>query len=249
MPAGAYSTAYQKKEDLRPSFFTHTTNHLLNGVYFATTVAEEEEQAIGQDKKQSDNNGVEILVGNKNVADVDDKLRGSITCRNIEVRHLQVVDHGLVCMLTVSGKDITTCKETLGNGEETVCQEDYNKTDATDILARAREGVYVTHKQKEDNETHTDAANIARETTCFGAEVEETENKDGDHDGGDELNVYEPVLKEVKIAESADHYKRIGGKHAIYAIHEVVNVEDTRKEYDEQNKLPWGYGGDVCPKG
>ena len=49
-------------------------------MHLTATVAEEEEQTVGEDEQEGDNEGVKVLVGNHDVADVDDKLQHSITC-------------------------------------------------------------------------------------------------------------------------------------------------------------------------
>ena len=220
----------------------------MDGVYFAGTVAEEEEQTVSENQDQGDRYGVEVLVGDKDVADIDDELQKGITGRDKEVWHVEVVDHGFVGMLAVGGKNIASGKEPLGDGEKTIGQEDDDKADTADVQTRARIRVDIANKQVQHNKTHTDAAHIAGETACIGAEVEEAEDEDGYHDGGDEFNVDKLVFKDVEIAESANHHKRIGGKHPIDAIHEVVNIEDSRKEYDEHDKLPRGYVRDVDPE-
>lgn len=95
-------------------------DYLLNGVNLATAVAEEEEKTVSEDENQGDGYGVEVLVGDKDVAYVDGELQKGITGRDIEVWHVKVVDHGFVGMLAVGGKDIAPGKETLGNSEESI---------------------------------------------------------------------------------------------------------------------------------
>lgn len=224
-------------------------DYLLNGVNLATAVAEEEEKTVSEDENQGDSYGVEVLVGDKDVADIDDELQKGITGRDKEVWHVEVVDHGLVGMLAVGGKNIASGKEPLGDSEKTIGQEDDDEADTADVQTRARIRVDIANKQVQHNKTHTDAAHIAGETACIGAEVEEAEDEDGQHDGSDELNVDKLVFEDVEIAESANHHKRIGGKHAVDAIHEVVYIEDTSEEYDEHDKLPRGDGRDVRPEG
>ena len=223
-------------------------DYLLNGVNLTTAVAEEEEKTVSEDENQGDGYGVEVLVGDKDVANVDDELQKGITSRDIEVGHVKVVDHGFVGMLAVGGKNIASGKEPLGDSEKTIGQEDDDKADTADVQTRARIRVDIANKQIQHDKTHTDAAHIAGETACIGAEVEEAENEDGYHDGGDEFDVDKPVFKDVEIAESANHNKRIGGKHAVDAIHEVVDIEDSCKEHDEHDKLPRGYGRDIGPE-
>ena len=146
------------------------------------------------------------------------------------------------------GKDVATWEEALGDGEATVGEEDNDETESADIVTTAGYWLHITHKEEKYYEAHGDASHIAGEAAGLGAEIEEAEYKDGDHDGGDELNVYESVLKEVKIAESAHHDKRIGGKHAIDAVHEVIDVEDAGEDDDQQGYLPNLYGVDVGPE-
>ena len=50
-------------------------DYLLNGVNLATAVAKEEEQTVSEDENQGDSYGVEVLVGDKDVAYVDDELQ------------------------------------------------------------------------------------------------------------------------------------------------------------------------------
>ena len=95
-------------------------DYLLNGVNLATAVAEEEEKTVSEDENQGDSYGVEVLVGDKDVAYVDDELQKGITGRDIEVGHVKVVDHGFVGMLAVGGKDVASGKETFGDSEESI---------------------------------------------------------------------------------------------------------------------------------
>ena len=95
-------------------------DYLLDGVNLATAVAKEEEKTVSEDENQGDGYGVEVLVGDKDVANVDDELQKGITGRDIEVGHVKVVDHGFVGMLAVGGKDIASGKETFGEGEESI---------------------------------------------------------------------------------------------------------------------------------
>ena len=95
-------------------------DYLLDGVYFAGAVAEEEEQAVSENQDQGDRYGVEVLVGDKDVADIDDELQEGITGRDKEVWHVEVVDHGLVGMLAVGGKDVASGKETFGDSEKSI---------------------------------------------------------------------------------------------------------------------------------
>ena len=95
-------------------------DYLLNGVNLTTAVAEEEEKTVSEDENQGDGYGVEVLVGDKDVAYVDDELQKGITCRDIEVGYVKVVDHGFVGMLAVGGKDVASGKETFGNSEKSI---------------------------------------------------------------------------------------------------------------------------------
>ena len=95
-------------------------DYLLNGVNLTTAVAKEEEQTVCEDENQGDGYGVEVLVGDKDVANVDDELQKGITGRDIEVGHVKVVDHGFVGMLAVGGKDVASGKETFGDSEKSI---------------------------------------------------------------------------------------------------------------------------------
>ena len=50
-------------------------DYLLNGVNLATAVAKEEEKTVSEDENQGDGYGVEVLVGDKDVAYIDDELQ------------------------------------------------------------------------------------------------------------------------------------------------------------------------------
>ena len=89
-------------------FVDRCTKQLYNGMHLATTVAEEEEQAVGDDEQEGDDKGVEVFVGSHEVADIYDELQQGIAARDIQVRYLEVVDHGLVGVLAVCSKDIAT---------------------------------------------------------------------------------------------------------------------------------------------
>ena len=49
-------------------------------MHLTAAVAEEEEQAVGKDQQEGDNEGIEVLVGSHDVADIDDELQQCITC-------------------------------------------------------------------------------------------------------------------------------------------------------------------------
>ena len=108
---------------------------LLDGVYFAGAVAEEEEEAVSESQYKGDGYGVEVLVGDKDVADIDDEVQEGITGRDKEVWYVEVVDHGFVGMLAVGGKNIASGKEPLGDGEKAIGQEYDNKADTADVQA------------------------------------------------------------------------------------------------------------------
>ena len=155
------------------------------------------------------------------------------------MRHLEVIDHGLVGMLTVGGKDIASGEEALGDGEATVGKEDDDKAEAADIFSIIGQSLHITHYQEEDYQTHGDASDVAGEAARLGAEVEEAEDKDSNQNGDDELELNETIFKNVDISERANDDERISGKHAVDAIHEVIDVEDTGKDHDKQEYLPY----------
>ena len=193
-------------------------------MYLAAPVAEEEEEAVGKDQHEGHDDGVEVLVGDSDITNIYQKLQESITCRDIEVRHLEVVDHSLVGMLSMSSEDVTAGEETLGDGEAAVGEEYDDEAEGTDIDAFAGDSFNITHKKEEDDKSHGNASHIAGEAACLGAKVEEAENENGNHDGGNKLRLDKRNLEEVEIAESADNDKRISGEHAVDAIHEVIDV-------------------------
>ena len=164
------------------------------------------------------------------------------------MRHFEVVDHSFVGVLAMGGKDVAAGEEALGDGEATVGEEDDDEAETADILAVIRQSLNITHYQEENYQAHGDASDVAREAACLDAKIEEAENEDGNQHGDDELNLNESVFKNINIGECANDDKRIGSQHAVDAVHEVVDIEDSREDNDQQDYLPQLKCIDICPE-
>ena len=73
--AGSSPVPGTKKKEDRMAFFSflylsRTASHYR--MHLAAAIAEEEEEAVGNDKEEGDDKGVEVFVGHHDITDIDD---------------------------------------------------------------------------------------------------------------------------------------------------------------------------------
>ena len=151
-------------------------------------------------------------------------------------------------MFAVGFEDILSGKETFGNGEQTVSEEDYDEAQETDVLAVVGQRQVIARDDEQHGETHHHAAHIARKTTGVGPEVEEAEYEQGYEDGGQEVDVDIVLHEEFNESKGAYSHHGIGGQHAVDAVHKVVDIEHQHKEDDSEENLPQVQCGQGGPK-